>query len=70
MVRDKISNIKRLNHFTNLGLYDFIDIQRVDNKVNGVKVSLLTLEVEDNLAETWTAILYSDFIDFIKDLTK
>ncbi len=67
-VKEKVPNIKWVVHYAILGPYDFLDIFEANNEADAAKVSLLSREAGAIVAETWTAIPYVDFLDFIKDL--
>ena len=68
LVKEKVPTIEWISHYAILGPYDFIDIFKADNEVEAAKVSLLSREAGATIAETWTAIPYSDFVEFIEDL--
>ena len=64
LVKEKVPNIRWISHYAILGPYDFIDIFEAD----AAKVSLLSRSTGATVAESWTAIPYSDFLKFVEDL--
>ncbi|MFX0084485.1 MAG: GYD domain-containing protein [Candidatus Hodarchaeota archaeon] len=68
LVKKKVPNIKWIAHYAILGPYDFLDIFEADNEVDAAKVSLLSRATGATIAESWTAIPYLNFIEFIEDL--
>ncbi|MFX0051249.1 MAG: GYD domain-containing protein [Candidatus Hodarchaeota archaeon] len=68
LVREKVPNIRWIAHYAILGPYDFIDIFEADNESDAAKVSLLSRSTGASVAESWTAIPYADFLDFIEEL--
>jgi uncharacterized protein with GYD domain len=67
-VREKVPDIKWIAHYAILGPYDFIDIFEAKNEQEAAKVSLLSRAAGANVAESWTAIPYNDFLGLIEDL--
>ena len=68
MVREKVPDIKFIAHYAILGPYDFLDIFEAKNEQEATKVSLLSRSFGANLAESWTAIPYTEFLNVIEDL--
>ena len=68
MVREKVPNIKWITHYAILGPYDFLDIFEVPNEQDALKVSLVSRSIGATVAESWTAIPYSDFLGLIEEL--
>ena len=68
MVREKVPDIKFIAHYAILGPYDFLDIFEVKNEQEAAKVSLLSRSFGATLAESWTAIPYTEFLNVIEDL--
>ena len=68
LVREKVPNIKWIAHYAILGPYDFIDIFEVKNEREAAKVSLLSRSVGADVAESWTAIPYVEFLELVEDL--
>ncbi|MFX0184679.1 MAG: GYD domain-containing protein [Candidatus Hodarchaeota archaeon] len=68
LVREKVPNIRWIAHYAILGPWDFIDIFEAENESEAAKVSLLSRSAGANVAESWTAIPYADFLNFIEKL--
>jgi len=68
MVREKVPDIKFIAHYAILGPYDFIDIFEAKSEQEAAKVSLLSRSFGATLAESWTAIPYTEFLNVIEDL--
>ncbi|HDZ18663.1 hypothetical protein LCGC14_1922990 [marine sediment metagenome] len=68
MVREKVPDIKFIAHYAILGPYDFLDIFEAKNEQEAAKVSLLSRSFGATLAESWTAIPYTEFLNVIEDL--
>ncbi|MHA2245497.1 MAG: GYD domain-containing protein [Candidatus Hodarchaeales archaeon] len=68
LVKEKVPNIKWINHFAILGPYDFLDIFEAKNETEAAKVSLLSRAAGATFAESWTAIPYTDFLTLLDDL--
>ncbi len=68
LVKEKVPNIKWIAHYAILGPYDFLDIFEADNEADAAKVSLLSRATGATIAESWTAIPYSHFIEFLEEL--
>jgi uncharacterized protein with GYD domain len=68
MVKEKVPNIKWIAHYAILGPYDFLDIFEAKNEQEAAKVSLLSRDAGAMLAESWTAIPYSDFLGLLDSL--
>ena len=68
LVKEKVPNVKWIAHYAILGPYDFIDIFEADNEHEAAKVSLLSRTVGADLAESWTAIKYIEFLKLMEDL--
>ena len=68
MVKEKVPNIKWIAHYAILGPYDFLDIFEANNEQEAAKVSLLSRDAGAMLAESWTAIPYSDFLGLLDSL--
>jgi len=68
LVKQKVPNVKWIAHYAILGPYDFIDIFEADNEHEAAKVSLLSRTVGADVAESWTAIKYTDFLKLVEDL--
>ena len=68
LVKEKVPTIRWISHYAILGPYDFIDIFEADNEADAAKVSLLSRSTGATVAESWTAIPYSDFLKFVEDL--
>ena len=67
-VKEKVPDIRWIAHYAILGPYDFLDIFEANNEEDAAKVSLLSREAGATVAETWTAIPYANFLDFIENL--
>lgn len=68
LVRDKVPSIKWIAHYAILGPYDFLDIFEVKNELEAAKVSLLSRSAGATIAESWTAIPYTEFLELVDDL--
>jgi len=68
LVKEKVPTINWIAHYAILGPYDFIDIFEADNEHEAAKVSLLSRTVGAALAESWTAIKYTEFLKLVEDL--
>ena len=68
LVKEKVPTIRWISHYAILGPYDFLDIFEADNEADAAKVSLLSRSTGANVAESWTAIPYSNFLDFLEEL--
>ncbi len=68
LVKDKVPSVKWIAHYAILGPYDFIDIFEADNEHEAAKVSLLSRTVGADVAESWTAIKYIEFLKLVEDL--
>ncbi len=68
LVKDKVPNIKWIAHYAILGPYDFLDIFEAKNELEAAKVSLISRAAGAALAESWTAIPYTDFLKLAEDL--
>jgi uncharacterized protein with GYD domain len=68
LVREKVPNIRWIAHYAILGPWDFIDIFEAENESEAAKVSLLSRSAGASVAESWTAIPYADFLNFIEEL--
>jgi uncharacterized protein with GYD domain len=68
LVREKVPDINWISHYALLGPYDFLDIFEVPNEQEALKVSLVSRSVGATIAESWTAIPYSDFLGLIEEL--
>ncbi len=68
LVKEKVQNVKWIAHYAILGPYDFIDIFEADNEHEAAKVSLLSRTVGAAIAESWTAIKYTEFLKLVEDL--
>jgi len=68
MVKEKVPDIKWIAHYAILGPYDFLDIFEAKNEQEAAKVSLLSRAAGAMLAESWTAIPYSDFLGLLDSL--
>ena len=68
LVKEKVPNIRWISHYAILGPYDFFDIFEADNEADAAKVSLLSRSTGATVAESWTAIPYSHFLDFLEEL--
>jgi len=68
LVREKVPDIKWIAHYAILGPYDFLDIFEVKDEQEAAKVSLLSRSAGATLAESWTAIPYTEFLELAEDL--
>ncbi len=68
LVREKVPDIKWIAHYAILGPYDFLDVFEVKNEKEAAKVSLLSRSAGATLAESWTAIPYTEFLELAEDL--
>ena len=68
LVKEKVPDVKWIAHYAILGPYDFIDIFEADNEHEAAKVSLLSRTVGADVAESWTAIKYTEFLKLVEDL--
>ena len=68
LVNEKVPNVKWIAHYAILGPYDFIDIFEAENEHEAAKVSLLSRTVGAAIAESWTAIKYTEFLKLVEDL--
>ncbi|MHA2075785.1 MAG: GYD domain-containing protein [Candidatus Hodarchaeales archaeon] len=68
LVKEKVPNIRWISHYAILGPYDFLDIFEAANEAEAAKVSLLSRSTGATVAESWTAIPYSDFLDFVEEI--
>jgi len=68
LVKEKVPSVKWIAHYAILGPYDFIDIFEADNEHEAAKVSLLSRTVGADVAESWTAIKYTEFLKIVEDL--
>ncbi len=68
LVKEKVPNIRWISHYAILGPYDFFDIFEADNEADAAKVSLLSRSTGATVAESWTAIPYSHFLEFLEEL--
>ncbi len=68
LVKEKVPNVKWIAHYAILGPYDFIDIFEADSEHEAAKVSLLSRTVGADVAESWTAIKYVEFLKLVEDL--
>ncbi len=68
MVKEKVPSIKWISHYAILGPYDFLDIFEATDETEAAKVSLLSRAAGATLAESWTTIPYSEFLDLLEDL--
>ncbi len=68
LVRDKVPDIKWIAHYAILGPYDFLDVFEVKNEKEAAKVSLLSRSAGATIAESWTAIPYTEFLELAEDL--
>jgi len=68
LVREKVPDIKWIAHYAILGPYDFLDIFEVKDEQEAAKVSLLSRSAGATLAESWTAIPYTEFLESAEDL--
>jgi uncharacterized protein with GYD domain len=67
-VKEKLPNIKWIAHYAILGPYDFLDIFEAKDEQEAAKVSLLSRAAGAILAESWTAIPYSNFLGLLESL--
>lgn len=68
LVREKVPDIKWIAHYAILGPYDFLDVFEVKNEKEAAKVSLLSRSAGATIAESWTAIPYTEFLELAEDL--
>jgi len=68
LVREKVPDIKWIAHYAILGPYDFLDVFEVKNEKEAAKVSLLSRSAGATIAESWTAIPYTEFLELTEDL--
>jgi len=68
LVREKVPDIKWIAHYAILGPYDFLDIFEVKNEQEAAKVSLLSRSAGATIAESWTAIPYTEFLELVEEL--
>ena len=68
LVKEKVPDIKWVAHYAILGPYDFIDIFEAKNEKDALKVSLLSRSAGASVAESWTAIPYTDFLDLVEKI--
>ncbi len=67
-VEEKCPEVKFLAHYFVLGPYDFIGIYEAPDEHVASKVSMISMALGAQKAESWTAIPYSDYIKEIREL--
>lgn len=69
-IEEKCPEVRFLSHYSVLGPYDFLSIYEAPNERVASRVSLISMSLGAQKAESWTAVPYHDFIMEIRDLMK
>lgn len=69
-IEEKCPEVKFQCHYSVLGPYDFISIFEAPDEKTASKVSLLSMSLGAQKAESWTAIPYHDFLTGIKEISE
>ena len=67
-VKEKCPDVKFINHYALLGPYDFLDIYEAPNEEVAAKVSMISLALGAEIAESWTAIPYKKFLKLAEEI--
>lgn len=67
-VEEKCPGVNFLAHYSILGPYDFLSIFEAPNEQMASKVSMISMSLGAQKAESWTAIPYPEFIRNIHEL--
>ena len=68
VVEEKCPGVKFLAHYSILGPYDYVSIYEAVNEHEAAKVSLISMSLGAQKAESWTAIPYQDYIKSVREL--
>ncbi len=69
-IAEKCPEVKFLCHYSILGPYDFLSIYEEPNASVASKVSLISMSLGAQKAESWTAIPYHDFLLHTRELSQ
>ena len=64
-VKEKVPSVKWIAHYAILGPYDFLDIFEAADELEAAKVSLISRSTGADVAESWTAIKFPQFLDLV-----
>ena len=67
-VKQNCPGVKFISHYALLGQYDFLDIFEAKDEEEAAKVSWISTANGAMLAESWTAIPYTRFLEITKNL--
>lgn len=67
-VKDKCPEVKFIDHYALFGPYDFLDIYEAPNEKTAAKVSLISRSMGAELAESWAAIPYNEFLKLTEEI--
>lgn len=67
-IASQVPSVKWIAHYALLGPYDFLDIYEAPDEEAAAKVSMITLALGAQRAESWTAIPYSRFVELTKEI--
>jgi uncharacterized protein with GYD domain len=67
-VEEKCPDVKFISHYSVLGPYDYISIYEAPNEYVASKVSLISMSLGAQKAESWTAIPYQEYIKEVREL--
>jgi uncharacterized protein with GYD domain len=67
-VKAKCPEVKFIAHYALLSPYDFLDIYEAPDEEVAAKVSMISLALGAECAESWTAIPYKRFLELAEEI--
>lgn len=67
-VEKKCPNVKFISHYWLLGPYDFISIYEAPDEKEATRVSLISMSLGAQKAESWTALEYPKYLEQLREL--
>ncbi|RMH71097.1 MAG: GYD domain-containing protein [Gemmatimonadetes bacterium] len=67
-VEKKCPKVKFLSHYFVLGPYDFVSLYEAPDEKTAAKVSMISMSLGAQKAESWTLIPYPDYIQDVREL--